>query len=49
MGNVVQDLCKEELHGERGYTWDDGVQRFWSNSKSEEGNEDDIAKYDKEP
>jgi hypothetical protein len=41
-------LCNEKLHGERIYTSDDGVQGFGSNSKSEEGNEDDIGEHDEE-
>ncbi len=52
MGNIVQDLCNDELHGEGSYTSKDGVQgsacESSSNSKSKKGNEDDIGEGDKE-
>ncbi len=48
MGNVIQDLCNEKLHGEGNYTWDDGVQGSGSNSRNEEGTEDDIGECDEE-
>ncbi len=45
MGNTIQDLCNEELHGEKSYTFEDGVQgslcNFSFDSRSEEQNEDD--------
>jgi hypothetical protein len=28
MGNIVEDLCNEELHGEMSYIFEDGVERF---------------------
>ncbi len=48
MANVVQDLCKEKLHGKGSYMWYNDVQGFGSNSKSNEGNEDDIREHNEE-
>jgi len=31
MGNVVEDLCNEELHGEMSYIFEDGVEGFVGN------------------
>jgi len=52
MGNTIQDLCNEELHGEGNYTFEDGVQgstsKFGSNLKSKERSEDGIGEGDEE-
>ncbi len=48
MGNTIEDLCNEELHGERSYISKDGAQSFIGefefDSMSKEGSEKDIAK-----
>ncbi len=48
MGYTIEDLCNEELHGERSYISKDGVEgfvgEFGPNSMNKEGNEEDIAK-----
>jgi hypothetical protein len=48
MGNTIQDLCNEELHGKGSYTFEDGVQgsmcKSSFDSKNKEGSEDDIGK-----
>ncbi len=43
MGNIIQDFCNEELHGEGSYTSNDNVQGSSFDSKNKEGNEDDIS------
>jgi hypothetical protein len=52
MGNIVQELCNEELHGKGSYTSEDGVQgsvcNFGSKSSSKEGSGDDIGEGDEE-
>ncbi|CAM6041971.1 unnamed protein product, partial [Sphagnum compactum] len=52
MGNTVQDLCNEELHGKGSYTLEDSVQSFacnsGSNSRSKEGSEDDIGEGERQ-
>jgi len=39
MGNIVEDLHNEKLHGEMSYIFEDGVERsvgkFWSDSMNE--------------
>jgi hypothetical protein len=50
VGNIVEDLCNEELHGEMSYIYEDGVERFvresGTNSMNEEGNEKNIEEGD---
>lgn len=52
MGNTIQDLCNEELHGEWSYTFEDNVQGsacdFGYNPMSKERSEFDIRKGDEE-
>ncbi len=52
MGNTVQDLCNEELHGKRSYTFEDGVQGsvcdYGFDSRSKEESEDDNGSGDEE-
>ncbi len=48
MGNTIQDLCNEELHGEGNYTSNDNVQGSSFDSNNEEGNEVDIGERDEE-
>jgi len=48
MGNTIQDLCNEDLHGKGSYTLDDGMQGFGFDSKNKEGSEHDIGEHDEE-
>ncbi len=52
MGNTVEDLHNEELHGEMIYIFEDNVEgfigEFGSDSMNEERNEKNIAKGDEE-
>jgi hypothetical protein len=52
MNNIVQDLCNEELHGKGSFTSKEDVQGyacdFGSDSRIEEGNEDNIVEGDEE-
>jgi pyridoxal biosynthesis lyase PdxS len=47
MGNIVEDLCNEELHGEMNYISEDGVEGFVGesgyDSMNEEKNEKNIV------
>jgi hypothetical protein len=51
MGNRVEDLCNEELHGEMIYIFEDGVEgsieESVSNYMSKEGSEENIAEGNK--
>jgi len=51
VGNTVEDLCNEKLHGEMSYIYEDGVEgsigEFGSNFMIEEGNEKNIEEGDK--
>jgi len=50
VGNIVEDLCNEELHGEMNYIYEDGVEgsvgEYGPNSMNEEGSEKNIGKGD---
>ncbi len=52
MGNIVEDLHNEKLHGEMSYICKDGVEgsigEFGFHSMSEERNEKNIAKGNEE-
>ncbi len=52
MGNIVEDLHDEELHGEMSYIFEDGVERFIGesgfNSMSDGKNEKNIVEVDEE-
>jgi hypothetical protein len=47
MGNIVEDLCNEELHGEMNYISENGVERFVGESRydsmNKEKNEENIV------
>jgi hypothetical protein len=50
MGNIIEDLCNEELHGEMSYISKDGVEGSVGESRfdfmSEERNEKNIPESD---
>ncbi len=50
VGNIVENLCNEKLHGEMSYIYEDGVEGFvgesGSNFMNEEGNEKNIEEGD---
>jgi len=50
VGNIVEDLCNEKLHGEMSYIYEAGVEgsigEYGPNSMNEEGNEKNIGKGD---
>ncbi len=52
IGNTVEDLRDEKLHGEMNYIHEDGVEgsigEFGSNSMNEERNEENIVAGDEE-
>jgi hypothetical protein len=52
MGNRVEDLCNEDLHGEMNYISEDGVEGSIGESRSnfmnEEGSEKNIVESDEE-
>jgi len=52
IGNIVEDLCNEELHGEMSYIFKNGVEgsigEFGSNSMNKEGSEENIAEGNEE-
>jgi hypothetical protein len=52
MGNIIEDLCNEELRGEMIYIFEDGVEgsvgEFGFDSMSKEGSEKNIAEGNEE-
>ncbi len=50
MGNTIEDLCNEKLHGEMSYISKDGLERSIGesefNSMNKEGNEKNIGTVD---